>query len=155
MRIGRHRAAGRGRTAAALGLALVVSGACRHGAEAGRAPPAASPVVSGDAAFVQYPADEVSGVRNVHLYRGKPLCQGCHTPAGVLAAAPIALCKRCHGEMHPSHPVDMVQKTHPEGLPLLPGGRVACHTCHDPHLVATARGLRKPFNALCESCHRK
>ena len=138
-----------------LALAGSVAG-CRHGGE-GREQ-AAVPAATGnppDAAFSQYPPEEVAGARNVHLFRGKPLCQGCHTPAGALAAEPIALCTRCHGAMHPSHPVNMVQNTHPEGLPLLPGGRVACHTCHDPHLVATARGLRKPFNALCESCHRK
>jgi predicted CXXCH cytochrome family protein len=48
-----------------------------------------------------------------------------------------------------------VQKTPAAGLPLEPGGRVVCHTCHDPHDVKSRGGLRKTFNELCLSCHRK
>ena len=106
--------------------------------------------------FEPYPPERVAGVRNPHDYEGKPLCQRCHVTSGELVTNdPVALCSECHsfGTRHHkkhSHPVNVVQKTAVD-LPLRPGGKVACHTCHDPH--RTKRSLRKPFNDLCIACH--
>jgi predicted CXXCH cytochrome family protein len=106
-------------------------------------------------AWVSYPEAEVAAVKDPHAYQGRPLCQRCHqgeTPA--LRAGPIALCKECHPQRHGNHPVDVVQKQPAKDLPYAEGGRVACHTCHDPHdLTAQKKGLRLAFNDLCMRCH--
>ena len=40
-------------------------------------------------------------------------------------------------------------------LPLV-GGKVVCHTCHDPHDTRRERyGLWKELNALCRDCHKR
>ncbi|MFL5299609.1 MAG: cytochrome c3 family protein [Anaeromyxobacteraceae bacterium] len=107
---------------------------------------------------VSYPAAEVAAVKDVHAYRGRPLCQGCHAEgsasgaAGALQAAPNALCARCHTFVHGTHPVDVEQKEGAEGLPLA-GRRVVCHTCHDPHAVKPKAALRLAYNDLCTRCH--
>ncbi len=103
------------------------------------------------ALFTPYPAAEVAGVKDPHDYRGKPLCQRCHALDGKLAADPNALCAECHSFRHGNHPVAVIQKKPAPGLPLLADGRVACHTCHDPHQKRSV--LRKPFNELCRTCH--
>jgi predicted CXXCH cytochrome family protein len=90
-------------------------------------------------------------VKDPHAYRGKALCQRCHLPDLKLTDEPNALCHACHKLGHGNHPVDVVQKRPSGALPLLAGGKVACHTCHDPHRQRAA--LRKPFNALCLECH--
>jgi predicted CXXCH cytochrome family protein len=132
--------------------ALLLAAACGHAPGAPQRP--ASVTTAGRAAlFEPLPDAEVAGVKDVHRHRGKPLCQACHVPAGGLTAAPDALCTRCHDVGHRSHPVAVVAPA--PGLPLLAGGRVACHTCHDPHDVVTNGGLRKPFGELCVSCHAK
>jgi predicted CXXCH cytochrome family protein len=60
----------------------------------------------------------------------------------------------CHAFGHANHPVDVVQKTPARDLPLLAGGKVACHTCHDPHdLTRNRAGLRFAFTDLCLRCH--
>lgn len=105
------------------------------------------------ALFVPYAVAEIVGVKDPHDFRGKPLCQRCHFEDGKLTAEPIALCAECHSFSHGNHPVEVVQKTPAKDLPLLSGGRVACHTCHDPH--QKKRVLRKPFTELCTSCHRR
>lgn len=129
---------------AALLAAALVACASRPGSR-----PAAS---SGQrASFVIYPAEVVAAVRDPHAYRGEPLCQRCHDATGRLVAAPSALCRECHAFGHSSHPVDVVQRGPSGALPLLAGGIVACHTCHDPHQEREV--LRKPFNELCTSCH--
>jgi predicted CXXCH cytochrome family protein len=102
--------------------------------------------------FEPRPAAEVAAVKDPHDVGGEPLCQRCHHLDGRLTAAPGALCLECHPAKHGSHPVDVVQKAPVKDLPLLAGGRVACHTCHDPH--QGKRVLRKPFNELCRTCHR-
>jgi predicted CXXCH cytochrome family protein len=132
----------------ALALAAALAAAC-----AGTRAPAAPPKAPGAEKFVRYPADEVAGVADPHDYRGGPLCQRCHAEDGRLLAEPDALCGECHRSAHGSHPVGVHQPTPAAGLPLAAGGRVACHTCHDPHRKAGA--LRKPFDDLCVSCHRK
>jgi predicted CXXCH cytochrome family protein len=39
-------------------------------------------------------------------------------------------------------------------LPLGEGGRIVCHTCHDPHDVkAHRKGLRLDYQPLCDQCH--
>jgi predicted CXXCH cytochrome family protein len=101
---------------------------------------------------VAYPEAEVAGVKDVHAYRGRPLCQGCHTAGGALAAAPNALCGRCHTFVHGTHPVDVEQTGGAEGLPLA-DGRVVCHTCHDPHPTQPKAALRRAHDDLCSRCH--
>ena len=106
--------------------------------------------------FVIYPEGEVSGVRDVHEFRGQPLCQGCHVGGSrQLQAEPVALCLRCHVAEHNSHPVKVEQRAPMmRSLPLAPGNRVGCHSCHDPHVAQRpGHGLRLPFNDLCTSCH--
>lgn len=106
--------------------------------------------------FVLYPEAEAAAATNPHAYRGAPLCQRCHPDRDArLAADPVALCSRCHDLRHASHPVDVIQK-HPAevSLPLGSGGRVVCHSCHDPHdLSRKPAGLRREFTALCLECH--
>ena len=104
--------------------------------------------------FEPYAEAEVATVRNVHNYRGKPLCQACHVQNGDLKVDPVALCSSCHRfDMH-NHPVNVVQKTRAEGVPLWEG-KVACHSCHDPHDVTKNRkGLRvASADELCLRCH--
>ncbi len=102
--------------------------------------------------FEPYPAERVATVRDPHDYEGKPLCQRCHVPTGELTGDPVALCSGCHTFHMRSHPVGVVQKAAVD-LPLRPGGKLACHTCHDPHQKKQL--LRKPFNALCLTCHQR
>jgi predicted CXXCH cytochrome family protein len=107
--------------------------------------------------FTPFPESEVVAVRNPHAYRGQPLCQRCHRPGdGGLTSGAIALCVSCHAFGHANHPVDVVQRSPAGGLPLLEGGVVACHTCHDPHDLKRQRaGLRLPFTELCLRCHQR
>ena len=107
--------------------------------------------------FEPIPESEAASVRDPHDHDGRPLCQRCHKPGrGGLLSPPIALCVSCHPFGHHNHPVDVVQRVKPEGVPLLAGGRVACHSCHDPHdLKRNRAGLRYPFSDLCVRCHVK
>lgn len=103
--------------------------------------------------FVPYPEAEIAGERNPHLFRGKPLCQRCHRPGGELLAEPVALCRRCHRPVHGNHPVGVPAGTVPAKLPL-DGGKIVCHTCHDPHDIGTrASGLRIRAGEICLQCH--
>ncbi len=134
----------------ALAAALLTAVAsCSHG-PSGSAAEAAAP---SKPAFVAYPPSMIAGVKDPHDYMGKALCQRCHTTDLKLtnAAGPNELCKECHKFHHSNHPVDVVQKTKVTELPLA-GGKVACHTCHDPHQKKSL--LRKPFNELCLVCHK-
>jgi predicted CXXCH cytochrome family protein len=103
------------------------------------------------AAFEVYPAAELAGLKSPHEYKGKALCQRCHEASLALVKPVNALCGECHSFRHGNHPVDVVQRTPVKGLPLLAGGNVGCHTCHDPHQQKVV--LRKPFNTLCQICH--
>lgn len=104
--------------------------------------------------WVRYPPVEVADVKDVHTYKGQPLCQACHLGEDRrLRDAPNALCRSCHPFHAGSHPVDVVQST-PVDLPMGEGNLLLCHTCHDPHDVRANRdGLRLPFNDLCITCH--
>jgi predicted CXXCH cytochrome family protein len=134
-------------TLASLAAAALV--ACAGATQPGRIPDKSAPPPS---AFETYPAAEVAALKSPHQYKGKPLCQRCHGPDLALAAQPNALCKGCHRLPHGNHPTDVVQKAPSGNLPLLAEGKVACHTCHDPHTAKVV--LRKPFNALCRDCHK-
>ncbi len=138
----------RWRLAALLAVAVA---SCAEGGRPsdGRVADAAAPP---RAAFEVYPAAQVAGVKDPHDYHGKALCQRCHAPDLKLTNAPNALCRECHRFGHGNHPVDVVQKTPAKDLPLLAGGKVACHTCHDPHQKKVV--LRKRFDDLCRSCHK-
>lgn len=108
--------------------------------------------------FTRYPLAEMAQIGNVHLYRGAPVCQACHVDGRAeLLQGPVQTCRTCHAARHtPGHepgapPGTMVNVSLP-----LPGGVVVCHTCHDPHDVKKyPRGLRKPVDELCRSCHTK
>jgi predicted CXXCH cytochrome family protein len=132
-------------------IALAVLPACGgRSTQPGRVADAAAPPRG---AFEVYPDTEIAGLKSPHLYKGKALCQRCHLPDLKLTAEPIALCRACHAFGHGNHPVDVVQKTPAGTLPLLAGGKLACHTCHDPHRAKAA--LRMGFNPLCKECHRR
>ncbi len=139
-------------TRLALAALLAAASGCAHrAADEGRVPDTAAPP---RAAFEVYPVDQIVGVKDPHDFRGKPLCQRCHYPDLKLTNGANAHCLECHRLGHGSHPVDVVQKPPvPKDLPLLPGGKLACSTCHDPH--RKGRVLRKEFNDLCRSCHRR
>jgi predicted CXXCH cytochrome family protein len=141
--------------AALLGVSVAAALAACAGARGskpadGRVPDPSAPA---KAAFERYPAAEVAGVKNPHAYKGKALCQRCHAPDLTLANQPVALCEECHKFANHNHPVHVVQKEPSGTLPLLPGGKVACHSCHDPHNAKVA--LRKTFNELCTDCHKR
>ncbi len=104
-------------------------------------------------AFEIYPPAQIASVKDPHHHRGKALCQRCHFPDLKLTNGPNALCLECHRFGHSNHPVDVVQKAAVKDLPLGEGGKVACHTCHDPHQKKSV--LRKSFNELCMTCHAR
>ncbi len=106
-------------------------------------------------AYVPYPDADVVGVKNPHDFRGKPLCQACHEPGrSALKNDPVKLCRACHSFHGGNHPVEVVQRTPASGIPLMSGGRVACHSCHDPHdFKRFPRGLRYKADELCTRCH--
>ncbi len=105
--------------------------------------------------WVSYPTAEVVNVRNVHDYKGKPLCQACHLERDArIKADPVVLCQRCHTFGHGNHPVRVAAKKAVSDLPLWAKDQVVCHTCHDPHDVRRRKGgLRLAFNELCDRCH--
>lgn len=133
------------------GLAAALA-ACGHAPPAvGPASPATSPpTLSAPAA----PSPGAGAAQvNPHDQDGKPGCRFCHgaNTGAKPARDSNSLCAACHRFGHRNHPVDVVQAAGAKELPLLEGGRVACHSCHDPHHPKAA--LRKPFNDLCVSCH--
>jgi predicted CXXCH cytochrome family protein len=132
-------------TAAVFGAALVAAIlACAHGAAPA---PRHDPVAAATAA----------GVTNPHAPRadGKPFCGRCHAPGEARTVGdPITLCAQCHDAARMQHPFRVAMEKLPEGLPLMEGGYVACHTCHDPHDVGARKGgLRLAFKELCVRCH--
>jgi predicted CXXCH cytochrome family protein len=147
----------------ALVVSLVAMAACSHARTTGKdvAPGSAGAAAATTATAAAtskipiYPDSEVARATSPHTLDGKPLCQTCHARDAALLAEPIALCRRCHSGGHNSHPVDVVQRKPAAGVPLLAGGRVACHSCHDPHAVMLEdrRGLRMEADALCVRCH--
>ncbi len=139
------------RSIGVLVAAACVALACAHGGAPAK-PPARR------AAFTPYPETAVAGWKDPHRFRDeKPLCQACHAAeTGAVRGDPNALCEGCHARGGHNHPVNVVQATGAEGLPLLDGRRIACHTCHDPHDVKRQRGgLRMPYNAMCVRCHTR
>ncbi|BDG06849.1 cytochrome c3 family protein [Anaeromyxobacter oryzae] len=86
-------------------------------------------------------------------------CQACHERPGQAAVRgdPIALCAGCHDPAYMKHPFRvMVKGADPAGLPLMTGGFVACHTCHDPHAITKRKaGLRLEYTELCLRCHAR
>ncbi len=134
------------RVALVAALAVALASCARRD---GRVPDSLAPPKS---AFEVYPVEQIAGVKDPHDYNGKALCQRCHFPDLKLTGEPSEICTACHKFSHGNHPVNVTQKTAVKDLPLLAGGKVACHTCHDPHRKKSV--LRKPFNDLCTSCHK-
>ncbi|MHB8877673.1 MAG: cytochrome c3 family protein [Myxococcaceae bacterium] len=108
-------------------------------------------------AFLVYPDAEVAGVKSAHEYKGKPLCQACHLDESPkLKADEVMVCGRCHAVDHGGghRPNSIIKNAAEVGLPL-PGGRLVCHTCHDPHdLKRNKHGFREPIPGLCLHCHK-
>jgi predicted CXXCH cytochrome family protein len=92
---------------------------------------------------------------NPHDYRGAPYCAWCHEGRDPAAKGdPVALCAQCHPPSIMKHPYGRPAKQLPAALPLGEGGRIVCHTCHDPHDVkAHRKGLRLDYQPLCDQCH--
>lgn len=70
----------------------------------------------------------------------------------------ISLCTTCHkAAIESEHRVGIGTKLNKENLPLNHQGDMTCATtCHDMHTkepALTRYLLRKPFDALCLSCH--
>ncbi len=106
--------------------------------------------------FKSIPAAEAALVKNPHDHIGKPLCQRCHQVGGALTnPSAIALCVECHAQAGANHPVGVAPPNPVTDLPLLPGGKIACHTCHDPHDLKTHGILRMRYNELCLRCHER
>jgi predicted CXXCH cytochrome family protein len=105
--------------------------------------------------FEPIPVLEAAHVTNPHDYKGAALCQRCHTLGEQqLSIDPIELCSQCHDPKHMKHPYRVVQPSGAEGLPLMAGRLIACHTCHDPHDVKKHRGgLRAEYVSVCKRCH--
>ncbi len=145
----RHPQATRRRKAGVAAAALLATAGCAtlFGRPARLGPPPPH--------WEEYPPAAVATIEDPHNYLGKALCQRCHTgPDGGLKAGPMALCRECHQQKHGNHPVDLVHKTPSKDLPYGEGGRIVCHTCHDPHQLRwQKKGLRMAFNDLCLKCH--
>lgn len=136
------------RASLAAAAALLLAAGCTHRAPASGAPAARV------AEFTPVPDSPGLHGANPHSFQGKPLCQRCHRPgeAGTIAE-PVALCAQCHDPRNMKHPTGVAPAAVPADLPLS-GGRIVCHTCHDPHDVkAHKSGLRMEYAALCVRCH--
>lgn len=131
--------------------AAALFAACGHAA----VPAAASPPARQRVEFVPLPDMEAVHVRDPHDYQGRTLCQRCHVPGEERPSFdPVALCTQCHDRENMRHPVGIAQPGDAQGLPLVEGDRIVCHTCHDPHAVkAYPHGLRSEYVPLCKRCH--
>ena len=107
------------------------------------------------APWVVYPDAEVKEVKNAHDYKGAALCQRCHSsPDGKLVTKEPELCWECHKGTTMTH-VGKIQDPPPPTLPYEKGGRIICHTCHDPHDVKSHKwGFRMQYVAECMECHK-
>lgn len=123
-----------------------------HGAPA--APAHAAATAPKAALFEPVPASQLPNHYNPHDREGKIVCQACHGVEGGLLAAADETCRRCH-KSRDGHPVGVVQAAAPAGLPLLAGGILTCHTCHDPHSGMKSDGLRLDHDVLCLRCHKQ
>lgn len=130
--------------------------------------PAQAAAVAGSEAAPQVPNEpsvdpaQLQGRTHVPKDLGDPeRCKPCHPDPSKpdLKNEHIdALCRECHeADRHPdkSHKSDIQM---PVGmttwLPLAPGGRIGCHTCHDPH--GTTKNIYQggdQVGAMCRSCH--
>jgi len=140
-----------------IAAAPILVGGCRHPSGGADASAGGGAAPRARVEFERLPAMEASHALNPHDHQGKPLCQRCHVSGELQPSIePISLCVQCHDPKHMKHPYGIVQKTGAEGLPLLPGRKIACHTCHDPHDVKKYRGgLRSEYVALCARCHQR
>ncbi len=86
-------------------------------------------------------------------------CATCHEEPDYKAikAKGSEACLKCHpASLGRDHSIGVVPKIIPADLPLGEGNKITCITCHEPHGKTTFdRLLRKDFNSLCVSCHKK
>jgi predicted CXXCH cytochrome family protein len=97
----------------------------------------------------------VAAARDPHRFRGGPLCQACHAhETAALQRDAVDLCVACHQQTHGNHPVRVAPARAPAGVRLWQG-KVACHTCHDPHAIGVRSryGMWLEGDALCLKCH--
>jgi predicted CXXCH cytochrome family protein len=108
------------------------------------------------AGWVVYPEAEVKDVKNAHEYKGAALCQRCHVSSGGgLRTKEPELCWECHVGTTMTH-VGKIQSPPPRTLPYEEGGRIICHTCHDPHDVKSQKyGFRAQYSSVCLECHKR
>jgi predicted CXXCH cytochrome family protein len=133
-----------------IALAVSVLAACAPGKLARRPAPAPR------ASWLVLPEGEVKDWLNAHDYKGAPLCQRCHaSPDGKLRTQEPELCYECHHAAKMTH-VGKIQAPPPATLPYEEGGRIICHTCHEPHDVKSQKfGFRAPYSAVCLECHKR
>jgi predicted CXXCH cytochrome family protein len=91
------------------------------------------------------------------LPEAKKDCAACHkdiTKGPALIQPVPKLCLECHPDRKApaEHAVDIVPSMPVRQLPL-PGGRITCCTCHDPHSNSYGKMLRVPARDLCTRCH--
>jgi predicted CXXCH cytochrome family protein len=130
-------------------LATALLAACSTGKIARRPAPAPKQ------AWVTYPEAEVKDWKNAHDYKGASLCQRCHASSDgkLIVDDTPALCYQCHEAAKMTH-VNKLQKPPPKTLPYAAGGRIVCHTCHDPHDVKAHKyGFRAEYVSVCLECH--
>jgi len=91
----------------------------------------------------------------------KQNCGACHLTAGMQKAGELkkklsSICLDCHRDhtAPTEHKVDIVPTMEVRGLPLF-DGKIACPTCHDPHVNTYGRMLRIPAKDLCMACHHR
>lgn len=134
---------------------LLASCATTHPGPAPKAPrPRLAPPP--DPRFVFYPPDVLPALKSIHAFQGKPVCQACHVGATPqLIEGLDRTCARCHSYEHDdAHKAGNVMDPKRVGNLPIPGGRLACHTCHDPHDVKRfPYGLLMKHQALCLTCH--
>jgi predicted CXXCH cytochrome family protein len=88
-------------------------------------------------------------------------CGDCHNPHASdfvthLARKGNALCRGCHNQGHPAHPVARSEGSTVKIPPEIPQEEyaLACLGCHAPHRSSEAHLLRSGAEALCKQCHR-
>jgi predicted CXXCH cytochrome family protein len=91
------------------------------------------------------------------IHRGCPTCHTEQEEYKAIKTKVSETCIKCHpASIGGDHPIGVIPRVIPEGLPLDEENTITCITCHEPHGKNTAdKLLRKEFNKLCVACHKK